>query len=57
MLHELLYKDFSDIVGDFFPLLDSPSYKRETKEYINTKMLLNFEKLNGLKEESIIIII
>lgn len=25
MLHELLYKDFSDIVGDAFPLLGSPS--------------------------------
>lgn len=25
MLHELLYKDFSDIVGDSFPVLSSPS--------------------------------
>jgi len=26
VLHELLYKDFSDIVGDSFPLVGSPSW-------------------------------
>lgn len=54
MLHELLYKDFSDIVGDSFPLLGSPSYRRESKEYVNTKILINFVKLNGLNKELII---
>lgn len=49
MLHEPLYKDFSGTVGGSFPLLGSPSYKRESKEYFNTKSLINVYKLNGLK--------
>jgi hypothetical protein len=34
VLHEPPYKDFSDIVGDSFPVLGSPSYKRKTSSVL-----------------------
>lgn len=34
VLHGPPYKDFSDIVGDSFPVLGSPSYKRKTKSIL-----------------------
>ena len=54
VLHELLYKDFSDIVGDSFPVLSSPSYRRKLKEQFNIKISIHFEKLNDLDQESTI---
>jgi len=38
VLHELLYKDFSDIVGDSFPLLDSPSSPGETAHGVSERV-------------------
>lgn len=47
VLHEPPYKDFADIVGDSFPVLGSPSYKRKTKIILIPKSWLIMEISNS----------